>query len=149
MDSLAGWIDQLKVRHRTMRKIAELANMSESGFVRGVKRGTLSPENLLRLAAATDMPPSTVLRMAGKGDLADLIERLYGNGQDALSESQRRVLEAWDRLPDADARANMLFTLRAIGNVAAHNKELVSSSKGRREARGSERSRGAASFRRP
>lgn len=146
MESLAEWTRQLRGRYATMREIAALIGMSESGFVRGVKRGTLSVENLLDLARATDTHPSRMLRLAGKEKAADLIERLYGPGRDALTESQRTLLELWDRLPDEEARRSMLFTLRAIGNAAVHGTAPGSSSSTRRGARGS--TRGPASARR-
>jgi transcriptional regulator with XRE-family HTH domain len=43
---------------------------------------TLNVENCLRLAEITGIPPSDILRVAGKQEVADLIERLYGQGAD-------------------------------------------------------------------
>src|SRR5688500_9660289 len=53
-EDLAGWVESLRPRYGTMRAIAELIGMTESGFTRGVKRGTLSIENLLDLARVTE-----------------------------------------------------------------------------------------------
>ena len=145
------WVETLvREKFRTKRALATAVGLTESPFGRGVEAGSLGVESLLRLAMASETHPSMVLRLAGKGDLADLIERLYGPGRDALTESQRTLLELWDRLPDEESRRNMLFTLRAIGNAAAHGgpgRGHEATSTGRRAARGS--TRGSASSRRP
>lgn len=94
-----------------MRAVAERIGMSESGFIRGAKRGTLSAENLLALAESTDTPPSFVLRLAGKGALADAIERLYGPGTESLTATQRELLAMWDQIDD-ECRAPLRFTMR-------------------------------------
>lgn len=99
------WVDELRARYGSMRAVAERFGMTESGFFRGVKRGTLSVENLLDLARVTDEPPSKVLRLAGKGQVADLIERLYGPGRDSLKDSELRLLERWQNISDAARRA--------------------------------------------
>jgi len=110
-DSLAVWVKELKTRYGTMRVIADKIAMSESGFTRGVKRGTLSVENLLDLARETDTHPSTVLRMAGKARVADLIEQLYGSGQDALTTSQREILGLWAAINDPKLRQAVRYTM--------------------------------------
>jgi hypothetical protein len=111
-DTLSGWIDQaLRPRYGTMRAIAELIGMSESGFTRGVKRGTLSVENLLDLARATDTQPSTVLRMAGKERVEKLIELLYGASE--LSASEREHLRKWRSL-DREAKAAIETLMREL-----------------------------------
>jgi hypothetical protein len=155
MDGMAGtaeftaWVEKLvRDRFRTKRALASAIGLTESPFGRGVEAGSLGVDSLLRLAMASEAHPSFVLRLAGKKELADLIERLYGPGKDALTESQRTLLELWDRLPDEESRRSMLFTLRAIGNAAAHGKASESSSTTRRGARGSSIARGPASSRR-
>lgn len=95
------WIDSLVGRHGTVRRVAEQIGMTESGFFRGVKRGTLSVENLLLLAQFADEQPSRVLRMGGKANVAQLIEELYGApSRDALTSSQRELLTTWDEIPE-------------------------------------------------
>ena len=147
-----AWVERLiRDKFRTKRALASAVGLTESPFGRGVEAGSLGVDSLLRLAMAAEAHPSDVLRMAGKGEIADLIERLYGPGRDALTEPQRQLLELWARLPDPEARKSMLFTLRAIGNAAAHpvanGKASESSSTTRRAARGS--ARGSVSSRRP
>jgi hypothetical protein len=113
---LLEWIEQLRAKQGTMRAVAERIGMSESGFVRGAKRGTLSAENLLALAETNDEPPSRVLRLAGKGGLADAIERLYGPGTDSLTASQRELLELWARIAP-DRQQPLMYTMRVFANV--------------------------------
>src|SRR4051812_1758742 len=48
--------------------------------------------NCLRLAQVSGEPPSKVLRAAGKGDVADLIETLYGRDRNALLSPEEREL---------------------------------------------------------
>lgn len=145
-----AWVEKLiRERFRTKRALASAVGLTESPFGRGVIAGSLGVDSLLRLAMAAETHPSVVLRLAGKAELADLIERLYGPGRDALTESERQVLEAWARLPDDPSRQNMLFTLRAIGNASMHGapgRAPEASSKRRRAVPGS--ARGPASSRR-
>ena len=96
--TLAKWVEQLRARYSTLRQIADLIRMSESGFTRGVKRGTLSIENLLDLARAVDEDPSKVLRMAGKDRVVELIERHYGRSDETISAAEREHLARWRRL---------------------------------------------------
>lgn len=66
--------------------------------------GTYSLEvlNCLRLADVSGESPSVVLRAAGKGDIADLLERLYGKDSRGISLKHHRVIELWDRLASGD-----------------------------------------------
>jgi len=59
--------------------------------------------NCLRLAKAASLSPSLVLRQAGKGELAALIEQLYGEGVKPvaaapLSVEDQHLLEGWNDL---------------------------------------------------
>lgn len=85
------YIGTLIARYGTARAVAELIGMSESAFARGVTRGSLSEDNLLRLAAAVGDSPVRVLRLAGKARLADLIESL-GAAPAPLSNEDRILL---------------------------------------------------------
>lgn len=55
-------------------------------------------ENCLKLADATGESPSVVLRAAGKQEVADLIERLYGKSRPGLGANERELLDEWDAL---------------------------------------------------
>lgn len=67
------------------------------------------PEACLRLARATGEPASRVLQIAGKADLAALIEALYG--QQTLSAHERELLNDWKAIP-AKERENLRRVVR-------------------------------------
>lgn len=93
MTPFRKYIATLVDRYGTAGAVAKLIPMSESAFSRGVKnQGTLSEENLLRLAEAVGEPPGRVLRIAGKASLADIIERLYGAARPSLTREDRILL---------------------------------------------------------
>lgn len=88
------YIKTLIDRYGTARAVAELIPMSESAFSRGVRNeGTLSEENLLRLAEATGEDILHVLRVAGKGTVADIIERNFRQANRPLSREDRFLLD--------------------------------------------------------
>lgn len=92
----------MQARFRTWRELALALGMTESGLMRGVNRGSLDLVNLLTLAELTETPPLDVLRIAGKADLATLIERRFGTGAAALSGDEHRLLEQWSSLDPED-----------------------------------------------
>lgn len=86
---IKGLID----RHGTATVIADAIGMSLSAFQRNVNdRRTFGVAACLRLAEWAGDSPSTVLRLAGKGEEANLIERLYGKPSPALSATDRELL---------------------------------------------------------
>lgn len=125
----AAFIAVLAREEGTMQKIADAVGMSLSAFSRGVKQeGTLSPLNCLRLAAAFGLPGSKVLNLAGKHELSDLIERLYGAPTPgALSDAERDHLDLWRTL-DVDERRPFETLLRAVAG------DRVSKKVGRKKA---------------
>jgi transcriptional regulator with XRE-family HTH domain len=54
-------------------------------------------ENCLKLASVSGESPSEILRAAGKGNVADLIESVYGREPEFTSKD-REILEAWRAL---------------------------------------------------
>jgi hypothetical protein len=81
ISELERWLDEVRrndVRFPTLTALAEAAQLSPSAFGRQIKAGSLGLEPLLRLALAIGVPASAVLKKAGKGDLAALIETCYG-----------------------------------------------------------------------
>jgi plasmid maintenance system antidote protein VapI len=87
------FVQTLVERYGTAMAIADQIGISRSAFTRGVKNeGTLSEENLLKLAEAVGEDPGVVLRLAGKSDFADRVERLYGAAQRPLSPTDLRLL---------------------------------------------------------
>lgn len=93
MSTFSKFIDGLIERYGTSHAVAELIGMSASAFSRGThNEATLSVDNLLKLAEGTGESPTEVLRLAGKGELADRIERLYGPPRAPLSAQARALL---------------------------------------------------------
>jgi hypothetical protein len=113
MSDFAAFIEELKERHGNLSAVAAGIGMSVSAFSRGVARGTLNVENLLQLATFSGEPPSRVLALAGKGDVAQQIEALYG--QATVSPAERQLLEDWSHLDDAERKA---FRLLMQGRIA-------------------------------
>jgi hypothetical protein len=98
MNDFEQFVDKLIAdRYRTAEKLAAAIEMTSSALGRGVKKGTLSVENCLRLAEISGEPPSQLLRLAGKGDDAALIERLYGPS--TMTPADRALLEDWQAIP--------------------------------------------------
>jgi hypothetical protein len=62
----------------------------------------------LRLAQVTGENPSVILRAANKGEIATLIENLYGSGKVLLTPEQQMLLDALDSLQDPRARQALI-----------------------------------------
>lgn len=106
-----AWVAELiKQRYGTATALAAKIDMALSPFSRGVRLGTLNLTNLLKLAKAADEYPSTVLRLAGKGREADLIEEVYGSTQEVLTASEREIVELWKALTPR-AREGLRLTM--------------------------------------
>lgn len=116
------WVeDQVARRFKTATALASAIGMQLSPFVRGVQTGTFNVQNILRLAEVTDEDPSRLLHIAGKGDVAQMIERLYGSGKDSLKASERDVLQLWSNMPTKSQRhVRELMTLLSepVGGAA-------------------------------
>lgn len=69
--------------------------------------------NCLRLARLADAPPSEVLRAAGKDEIADLIEVLYGSPDETMTPGEREHLQRWRRLT-AKARNSIEVLMRDL-----------------------------------
>jgi hypothetical protein len=92
---LAEWMESLMPKpYRTKRAVADAAGLTSSAFWRQVQNGTLGIEPLLRLARATGTPASRVLTLAGKGELADLIESLFGTARPDRRADVEQVADA-------------------------------------------------------
>lgn len=110
-----------EARFPTKQAFAKALGITPSRYSR-VKAGdaySLNVVNCLRLARLSGEPAPAVLRAAGKGDVADLIEELYRPGQ-VLSAAQRAVLELWDRVPP-ERRATVEEMLGYAARVAPHH----------------------------
>lgn len=63
-----------------------------SKIVRGVGGATFAAVNCLKLAEVSGEAPSRVLELAGKGDVAKLIERLYGKARAPMTPDDVALL---------------------------------------------------------
>lgn len=107
------WIRQ----YGTAGRLADAVDMSLSAFSRGVRNeGTLSVYSLLRLAEETGEPASKVLRIANKGHVADIIERLYGDSApEGVSGALREHLDDWTALTD-EQRAPLEHIIKQLAS---------------------------------
>jgi hypothetical protein len=113
--------DNLQIR---LAEAIEITPSRLTAVMKGIY--TLDVRNCLMFAKKADIPPSDVLRAAGKGEIADLIEELYGPTRE-LTTSQRELLDRWERLeqePDdlaavegLMARIELLHRLRLQGRA--------------------------------
>lgn len=122
MTKLRAWVEGLiETRYAGVAtRLADALGMSISAFQRSTRMGTLSVENLLRLAEETGTPAADVLRLGEKAELADLIERLFGPSAkpEEYSKTAREVARLYDRLEDEGAKRFYLDSLRGFQAVA-------------------------------
>lgn len=116
VSELGVWLeDVIKKSYGGVRKrLAAKAGITDSVFNRGLKSGSYDVDTLLRIARATGRPASQVLRMAGKGHYAELIEELYGPPRELPSGDILDVLiflES-DDPSTAEIRGMMISTAR-------------------------------------
>ena len=94
-----------------MSRIASAIGMSLSAFTRGVKNGTLSVENCLRLADLTGNSAGMILRLAGKEDMAAVCDRLndrLARGR-ALSRAVQEVAQKIEDLADSPDKQDLVI----------------------------------------
>lgn len=115
-ESFRTFVQGLVTEHGTAGSVAKAIGMSLSAFSRGVRlEGTLGVEKCLKLAQWSGAAPSHVLRLAKKGEVADLIEDMYGPARSPVSEDERELTELWrDLEPEPDARRAFFTLLRAL-----------------------------------
>lgn len=80
---------------------AKALGINSSRLSRAMNTGDFpfNVSNCLRLAKISGESPTAILRAAGKGDVADLIEALYGKDRTRLlTPSERELLDAWHRM---------------------------------------------------
>lgn len=96
---------------------------------------SLDVANCLTLARLTGESPSRVLRVAGKGDIADAIEALYGPTAKSVSPKERELLDVWNALTPR-ARDGLRLTMAELSRTTpkAELGEAVGLGKKRRRA---------------
>jgi transcriptional regulator with XRE-family HTH domain len=122
--NLQALIAELVRRYGSLRALATRLGMSPSRFsrlARGGEGNSLEVVNCLRLAELTGESASRILRLAGKADVADLIERLYGPTAIGPSSNKEieQLLDAWtDLLPGTrDALLSYIKTQAQLDRV--------------------------------
>lgn len=86
-------------RFPTKLEFARAIGITPSRFSRALRGDyALNVLNCLRLAKATGESASHVLRLAGKRDIAEMLEDLFGRRAPALSPAERELLTEWERL---------------------------------------------------
>lgn len=105
--------DRLKAiasRFASKKALADAVGVSQGRLSRALKGDdnySFNVENCLRLADVSGEPASEILRAAGKADVADLLERLYGGARPAtLPAEERELLTRW-RFLSPDAKENL------------------------------------------
>jgi hypothetical protein len=93
------WLEQLVVeRYGSNEALAKALGITNSGFLRAKKSGKTSTEFLLRLARETGRDASDVLRLAGKGGVAALIESQYGEPR-PVPAPVRELIDLLEKTP--------------------------------------------------
>ena len=72
----------------------------------------------LRLAQVTGENPSFILRTANKGEIATLIENLYGAGKLLLTPEQQALLDAFDVIANPRARQALITIAQEAASQA-------------------------------
>ncbi len=78
----------------------------------------------LRLAKVTGTDPGTTLRAAGKGEIAELIEALYGTPTVAPPPDQQELLRAYQAIAP-HARQSLIVLARAAGSAAKRDDDAA------------------------
>ncbi len=94
-NELRAWVEAVvDARYEGVAgRLAAAIDLSESAFSRGLTKGTLGIDSLLRLAAVTGESASLVLRRAGKPDIAHWIEAVYGPPKPTLPAPIQTVVD--------------------------------------------------------
>lgn len=85
---------------------------------------SLGVANCLRLSKVSGLPPSQVLTMAGKSEIAELLDMLYGRTPERGANRDELVTQWWPRLsPKAkDAMRTLLDELTVSKPRKRHTK---------------------------
>lgn len=117
MTDFTALLDELGAPYRSKKAFAEALGMSPSRFLRATKgEYTFDVLNCLKLAQLTGVSPSRVLRAAGKGDVADIVEALYG--KQSITAAERQLLERWAAL-SPKARETLTTLMRELAGEKA------------------------------
>lgn len=91
-------LNRIVGRYPSRAALAKELHITPSRLSRALNTGDfpLNVANCLRLAKLSGDSPTTILRAAGKTDVAELIELLYGKPE--YSADERELVDAWRTL---------------------------------------------------
>jgi len=100
VDDFKGLLNRIAGTFKTQKELADALDIDPSRLSRAINAGDFpfNVENCLRLAKLSGEPPSAVLRAAGKADIAELIESLYGPEKTVTDPVVVSLIENWDQL---------------------------------------------------
>jgi transcriptional regulator with XRE-family HTH domain len=99
-------------RYGRKQDFAKAIGISPGRFSRLQKgSGSMEVENCLRLAAVTKRSPAEILRLAGKGSLAEMIEGFYGAQSAYVDPMDDEARQLWNDLNDRQ-RASLVTVMR-------------------------------------
>lgn len=116
---MQDFLEARRAKFGTLQKLATAMRVTFSGFLRGVKQGTLSAENCLRLAEVLGEEPSVIFRVANKVALADQFDRLYGKTTNPMTDDERVLVDTWRALTSTgrEGLRLMLSELARTGSI--------------------------------
>jgi hypothetical protein len=107
-------LNRLQKRYSTVRGFAKALGCAPERISRG------TPWDVywcLRLAQVTGENPSVVLRAANKGEIATMIETLYGSGKVLLRPDQQIMLDALDAIQSPYYRQLAIDMTRGLAGL--------------------------------
>jgi hypothetical protein len=106
-------------------ELARRLHIAPSQLSRAMSRHHPQPFDIpgcLRLAQVSGENPSTILRAAGKADVARLLEQLYGPPRPPLAPQLQALVTAWMAIRQPDVRDGLLVTIQALrGQPRSHS----------------------------
>lgn len=90
-------LSRIAQKFESKKALADALDMDPSRLSRAINTGDFpfNIENCLRLAQVAGEPPSEVLRAADNGDIAELIESLYGPEKKVSDPILKELLGNW------------------------------------------------------
>jgi len=104
-------LQSLLQTYGTKTALAQELGISLERLIKIMKdpKESLGFANLLRLALIAGLPPSQVLRVAGKDEEADLLERAYGRKSGESLDAQKSITQWWPDLSEKGVAALRTF----------------------------------------
>jgi hypothetical protein len=115
VDDFKELLSRIALKFESKKALADALDMDPSRLSRAINTGDFpfNVENCLRLARVSGESPSELLRAADKGDIAELIESLYGPEKAMTDPTVVELLSKWELLTN-DERAFMRVGAEAL-----------------------------------